>query len=76
MDAISAAKTAIAASPFGGILQKFLGETFNAGASVGVNPIEAMVSTIDGLPVDLNIEIKTASSTISIKHTGLAGEKK
>jgi hypothetical protein len=63
------------ASPFGGILQKFLGETFSAGAASDANPIEAMVQTIDSLPYDINVEVKTASSTIAVQHKEIKAEK-
>jgi hypothetical protein len=71
MEAKDVLNQVVKASPFGGILQKFLGETFSAGAASDANPIEAMVQTIDSLPYDINVEVKTASSTISVKHTGI-----
>jgi len=71
MEAKDVLTQVVKASPFGGILQKFLGETFSAGAASDANPIEAMVQTIDSLPYDINVEVKTASSTIAVQHKGV-----
>jgi hypothetical protein len=70
-----AIQTAINASPIGGLFQKFLGESFNVSAGgASINPIEALISTIDSLPYDINVDVKTASSQITLKHTGVKAE--